>query len=85
MEHMASEKTPQYKRVKRAEEGREDWKAKALERREEIQRLTLELARKNERLLGLNLELKELKKKNTTVENKLTKQLTEMEYLKKTR
>jgi len=80
---MATEKTPPHKRIVRAEEGREGWKAKALERREEVQRLTLELARKDERISTLSTELKEQKKQFTSLENKLSKTLAEADLLKK--
>ncbi len=40
---MATEKTPAHKRIKRAEIGRNDWKLKATERREEIVKLQKEL------------------------------------------
>lgn len=80
---MATEKTPPHKRIIRAEEGREGWKTKALERREEVQRLTLELARKEERIATLCTELKEQKKQFTSLENKFTKILVEVDLLKK--
>lgn len=40
---MATDRTPDHKRIKRAEEGREQWKIKALLRREENEELKLEL------------------------------------------
>lgn len=48
---MATEKTPAYKRIQRAETGRDDWKMKALERREEVEKLKRELISK-EKLLA---------------------------------
>jgi hypothetical protein len=36
---MATKKTPAHKRISRAETGREEWKLKAIERREEIEKL----------------------------------------------
>jgi hypothetical protein len=48
---MATEKTPTHKRIKRAEAGRDDWKMKALDRREEITKLRNEIASK-EKLLA---------------------------------
>ena len=47
---MATEKTPAHKRIKRAEIGRNDWKLKATERREEIVKLQKELESKEKKL-----------------------------------
>ena len=58
---MATDKTPPHKRIKRAEVGRDDWKIKATERREEIEKLKKELMSKEAALLqmmGQNQELK---------------------------
>jgi septal ring factor EnvC (AmiA/AmiB activator) len=43
---MATEKTPAYKRIRRAEQGREEWKIKAQLRREEKEKLNRELQSK---------------------------------------
>jgi hypothetical protein len=43
---MATEKTPAHKRIRRAEQGREEWKIKAQLRREEKEKLNRELQSK---------------------------------------
>ena len=80
---MATERTPQYKRVKRAEEGRDSWKIKAFERREEVQKLALELARKEERLAKQAAEIKELKKTVASSDNEIAKLKDEIVEFKK--
>lgn len=80
---MVSEKTPQHKRVKRAEEGRDNWKLKASERREEIERLQLELERKDERLEKQKEEIKEMKKMIASSNKLISKNQQEIAALKK--
>ena len=58
---MATEKTPAHKRIKRAETGRNDWKLKATERREEIVKLQKELESKDKILSNMNIQIQELK------------------------
>jgi hypothetical protein len=50
---MATDKTPDHKRIKRAEEGRDEWKMKAIARREENEKLKLELNEKETYLTRL--------------------------------
>ncbi len=50
---MATDKTPQYKRIQRAEQGRDQWKNKAQLRREESQKLRRDLESKATRLSEL--------------------------------
>jgi hypothetical protein len=45
---MVTEKTPAHKRIARAEKSAVEWKMKAIERREETELLTGQLARANE-------------------------------------
>lgn len=66
---MATKKTPAHKRISRAEAGREEWKLKAVERREEIDKLKKELEaikeqnnQLAERLNDAQKEIKLLKK-----------------------
>ena len=80
---MATEKTPPYKRIKRAEEARTNWKVKASERREENERLKLELARKDECLAQQRLEIIEIKKRIATADKLIIKNQHEIEGLKK--
>lgn len=80
---MATEKTPTHKRIKRAETGRDDWKVKALERREENEKLKHEIESKESRLselTNLNLELKETLK---AANKKITEQENLIECFKK--
>ncbi len=80
---MATDKTPDHKRIKRAEEGREEWKMKALSRREEIVKLTLELNAKISRLDGLSDQNNRLKKELDEATKKIAKLEKEAEALKK--
>ncbi len=80
---MATDRTPQLKRVKRAEEGRENWKEKASLRREENEKLKLELARKDERLAKKDSEIKEMKKVIESTDKSILKYEQEIEELKK--
>ena len=77
---MHREGTPAHKRVARAEKGREEWKMKAIERREEAEKLKLADERKSkhiEELLDRQNQLeKEISKKNKIIdllEDKLKK------------
>jgi archaellum component FlaC len=80
---MATEKTPPQKRIKRAEEGRDNWKVKASKRREECEKLKLELIRKDERLDQQSIEINEMKKKMASVNKMISKYQHEIEELKK--
>jgi len=76
---MATEKTPTGKRIKRAEKGRDEWKVKANERREEIQFLKNEIQKKQ-------VNLDKIIKLNKTMNEELTqtkKRIDELEELLK--
>jgi hypothetical protein len=90
---MVSDKTPLYKRTERAENSVIEWKMKAIERREEIERLNLKIKdmevkiTQSEEFLDL---LKEQKKQMTSLGSELekarlmiAKQQSEIEELKK--
>lgn len=80
---MATKRTPDHKRIKRAEEGRDDWKVKALERREENQKLTTELNSTVKHLDTLINENTALKKALYEADKKLNKLEKEIEIVKK--
>ena len=80
---MATDKTPDHKRIKRAEEGRNDWKMKALERREENVRLRIELNQKIERVDSLYDQNNKLKKELNEADKRVAKLEKEAEALKK--
>jgi septal ring factor EnvC (AmiA/AmiB activator) len=80
---MATDKTPDYKRIKRAEEGRDDWKMKALLRREENEKLKLEINKKTEGLDSLYDQNDKLKKDLYEAEKRIAKLEKEMDALKK--
>jgi len=80
---MATERTPQQKRMKRAEEGRDSWKEKASSRREENEKLKLELERKDERLAKQAAEIKEMQKKIVSTDKIINKYELQIEDLKK--
>lgn len=80
---MATDKTPDHKRIKRAEEGREEWKVKALLRREEVEKLKLELNNKTERSDSLYIQNNNLKKELNEADKRIAKLEKEVEDLKK--
>lgn len=81
---MATDKTPDHKRIKRAEEGRDDWKIKALARREENEKLKSELNEKTEHLDSLHDQNNNLKKELNEADKRIAKLEKEVENLKKT-
>lgn len=80
---MATEKTPTHKRIKRAESGREEWKVKALERRDENQRLKSILKSKEDHLTELSAINNVHRTKLNEAEKKISKLEAEIENLKK--
>lgn len=80
---MATERTPNHKRIKRAEEGRADWKVKALSRREENEKLKSELNEKAERLDNLSEQNSRLKKELDEASKRIAKLEKESEMFKK--
>lgn len=80
---MATDKTPDHKRIKRAEEGRDEWKMKALSRREENERLKSELDQKVERFDSLYEQNNKLKKELNEADKRIAKLEKEVEGLKK--
>jgi len=80
---MATDKTPAYKRVKRAEAGREEWKLKALLRREENEKLAIEVKSKENRLTDLYDQNISFKEKLAEANKKIDKLEKEIEILKK--
>lgn len=80
---MASDKTPAHKRIVRAEAGRTDWKMKALQRREENEKLKLDLGTKENRLLNLADKAKKLEAELEEANKKITHQEQIIDDLKK--
>jgi chromosome segregation ATPase len=80
---MATDRTPKYKRIKRAETGRDDWKLKAIERREEIEKLRKELKSKEDILLETQNQIQELKDKLILQREKIFQQDAEITCFKK--
>jgi hypothetical protein len=80
---MATDKTPDHKRIKRAEEGRDEWKMKAIARREENEKLKLELNEKETYLTSLREANKKIKKELYEATEKATKFEMEIKLLKK--
>jgi predicted RNase H-like nuclease (RuvC/YqgF family) len=81
--HMATDKTPDHKRIKRAEEGRDEWKIKALSRREENEKLKIELNEKRTRLTTICEQNKSLKKELEESKKSIEKIEKELELFKK--
>jgi septal ring factor EnvC (AmiA/AmiB activator) len=81
--YMATERTPDHKRIKRAEEGRDQWKVKALSRREENEKLKSALNKKTEDLDHLFEQNEKLKKGLNEAERRIAKLEKESELFKK--
>lgn len=80
---MATDRTPKHKRIKRAETGRDDWKLKAIERREENEKLRKELQSKEDILLETQNQIQELKDKLILQREKISQQDAEIANFKK--
>lgn len=80
---MATDRTPTHKRISRAEAGRDEWRGKAIERREESERLKRELASKNAALELLDCKYKELQEQLKQAVENLSRKEEEVEVLKK--
>lgn len=80
---MATNKTPVHKRIKRAESGREDWKMKALLRREENEKLKSNLKTQEECLLELTQRTQHLEGQLKLANKKISQQEHMIEDLKK--
>ena len=80
---MVTDKTPPHKRIARAEKGREEWKMKAIERREEAEKLKLDLELKDTRLYFFEQQNQELRDKIAAAESQIADQQKTIENLKK--
>jgi hypothetical protein len=80
---MATEKTPAYKRIRRAEQGREEWKIKAQLRREEKEKLNRELQSKEAFISELIDEIQATKDELVLFQKKNKEQDKLIEKLKK--
>lgn len=80
---MATDKTPADKRIKRAEQGRDQWKIKAQLRREENEKLARDLESKTARLSELLEENQQFKDQVTALNKEKKTQEKLIEYLKK--
>ena len=80
---MVTNKTPPHKRIARAEKGREEWKRKAIDRREEAEKLKLDLELKETRLHFANEQLKAFKDKLAATELQIADQQKTINGLKK--
>ncbi len=82
---MATDKTPDYKRIQRAEAGREEWKIKATLRREESEKLAMVLKAKEARLKDVISEKQNLQDQLEAASKKIAQQEKLIENLKKKR
>ena len=80
---MATEKTPPHKRIQRAESGRDEWKMKAMERREEIEQLKLNLSSKEASLEKLIQQNEHKNQKLTEAEKRIALLEKQVDSLKK--
>jgi len=70
---MATNKTPPHKRISRAESGRDSWKMKAIERREQTEKLASALEETKKLLLETQDELRSARAKIVLLENEVFK------------
>jgi len=68
---MATEKTPDHKRISRAENSAQQWKMKAIERRETVEALNEQLETALENAKIKNAELNEVKKHSINLEKQV--------------
>jgi chromosome segregation ATPase len=80
---MATERTPPHKRIVRAEQAREEWKLKAVKRREENLLLKEDIKYKNMKLGQSKNEVKELKRQLMAAQKKIATQENLIEKIKK--
>lgn len=80
---MATEKTPAHKRIRRAEQGREEWKIKAQLRREENEKLKHDLQSKEAYISELIEENQTSKDQLVLFHKKIKEQDNLIEKLKK--
>jgi len=80
---MATDKTPDYKRIQRAEAGREEWKMKALLRREECEKLKIQLKFKESQLIDQIHQDQKQKEQLVESNRKIAKLEKQVENLKK--
>ena len=80
---MATEKTPAHKRIRRAEQGRDEWKIKAQLRREEKEKLKRELQSKEAHISELIEENQTAKDQLVLLNKKIKEQDKLIEKLKK--
>lgn len=80
---MATEKTPAHKRIRRAEQGRDEWKIKAQLRREEKEKLKRELESKEAFIIELIEKNQAAKDQIVSYQKKINEQDKLIEKLKK--
>lgn len=80
---MATEKTPAHKRIRRAEQGRDEWKIKARLRREEKEKLKHDLQLKEALVSKLAKEIQVVKDQIISFQKKINIQDKLIEKLKK--
>jgi archaellum component FlaC len=80
---MATEKTPPHKRIKRAEEGRDDWRVKAFQRREEIEKIKIQLKTREKHIDALNGLLNDFKNELNNAKKIIKELEQELSNLKK--
>lgn len=80
---MSTEKTPVHKRIRRAEQGREEWKIKAQLRREENEKLKRDLQSKEALISELTEENQTAKDQLVLFQKKVKEQDKLIEKLKK--
>lgn len=80
---MATERTPPHKRIARAENAREEWKLKAVKRREENRLLKEDIKYKNMKLEHSRIEIRELKRQLMTAQKRIASQEDLIEKIKK--
>src|SRR5438105_3479218 len=80
---MATERTPAHKRIVRAEQGRDDWKIKAIERHEEAMRLRFNLESRDAQVVAQQELIQDLRQQLADSNKVVSNLIREVESLKK--
>lgn len=80
---MATERTPDHKRIARAEQGRDDWKIKAIQRRAETVRLKFALESRDAQVAAQQELIQDLRQQLTDSNKVVSNLIREVEELKK--
>ena len=80
---MATERTPDHKRITRAEQGRDEWKIKAIQRRAETVRLKFALESRDAQVAAQQELIQDLRQQFADSNKVVSNLIREVEELKK--